>query len=88
MEMFLRGDLLVEAHACSWSLLHSRTSLRIRERMVRLSLGPPASVSPRDVSGAVVLLYRKFETEGSSWSLGTSLLYATQMILPIEAEKQ
>lgn len=60
-----------------------------RETMGRLSTSPPVLTSPRDVSGAVVLLYRKFETEGSSWSLGTSLLRpAAQMILPIETEKQ
>ena len=47
-----------------------------RETMGRLSTSLPVPTSPRDVSGAVVLLYRNFETEGSSWSLGTSLLYA------------
>ena len=38
--------------------------------------------------GAVDLLYRKLETEGSSWSLDTSLLYTAQMTLPIETEKK
>lgn len=38
--------------------------------------------------GAADLLYRKLETEGSSWSLDTSLLYTAQMTLPIETEKK
>lgn len=49
-------------------------------------MGPSAPMSPRDVSGAVD--YRKLETEGSSWSLDTSLLYTAQMTLPIETEKK